>query len=155
MHQHRHARKRNPLPWALVGVFVVALGVVTVPRLVLPALTAGDEAAANGPAPVAAATAEPMLTVIGACDPVKEGLKLSSDNRKLTVNGSGKVYLDGLDQRELACVFDTLRVPGALSSRMSDTVAADGRQQGDWPGYTVVWTHDEDRGLDLTVTRAD
>ena len=154
MHQHRHARKRNSLPWVLVGVFVVALGVVIVPRLILPAFT-GDEEAAAGAAPVAVATADPMLTVIGKCDPVKAGLTLSDDNRKLTVNGAGKAFLDGLDQQELSCVMDTLHLPGALRTRMSGTVAADGRLQGDWPGSSVVWTHDEDKGLDLTVTRVD
>jgi len=44
-------------------------------------------------------------------------------------------------------------VPGALTDRMYGTVEADGELQGEWPGYTVSWTHSPAKGLDLKVTR--
>ncbi|MEV6601643.1 hypothetical protein AB0M36_33030 [Actinoplanes sp. NPDC051346] len=149
MNQHRHPahpRKRSPIPWVILAVLLVAGGVVLVPRIL-------DKDTADDPAPVAASEADPMLTVIGKCDPVKRGLKLSDKNRKLTVNGSGKTFPMGLDEPAMTCVMDTLEVPGALSSRMLSTVGADGRLEGEWPGYTAVWTNDPDKGLDLTITR--
>ncbi|MEV4637640.1 hypothetical protein AB0J80_09840 [Actinoplanes sp. NPDC049548] len=151
MTQPRHpavvpARKRSPLPWVLLAVFLVALGVVLVPKLV----SSGEN---DDPAPVAASQADPLLTAVDKCDPVKEGLRLSDKNRKLTVNGSGKKFPVGLSENAMTCVLDTLGVPGALSSRMYSTVPADGQLEGEWPGYTVVWTNDPDKGLDLTVTR--
>lgn len=141
-----HARKRSPLPWVLLAVFLVALGVVLVPKLV----SSGQD---DDPAPVAASQADPMLTAVDKCDPTKEGLRLSDKNRKLTVNGAGKKFPVGLHDDSMTCVLDTLGVPGALSSRMSSTVSADGQLEGEWPGYSVVWTNDPDKGLDLTVTR--
>ncbi|MFI7597382.1 hypothetical protein [Actinoplanes sp. NPDC049681] len=141
-----HARKRSPLPWVLLAVFLVALGVVLVPKLI-----GGDSG--DDPAPVAASQADPMLTAVDKCDPIKSGLRLSDKNRKLTINGAGKRVLSGLTQDAMTCVMNTLGVPGALSSRMYSTVAADGQLEGEWPGYTVVWTNTEDEGLDLTVTR--
>lgn len=150
MTQPRHpavapTRKRSPLPWVLLAVFVVALGVVLVPRLL-----DGDD---GSPAPVAASEADPLLTAVDKCDPAKEGLKLSDKNRKLIVNGSGQKFPVGLGDDAMTCVLDTLGVPGALSSRMSSTVGADGQLEGEWPGYSVVWTNDSAKGLDLTVTR--
>ncbi|UQU63535.1 hypothetical protein COUCH_31710 [Couchioplanes caeruleus] len=140
-----HTRKRSPLPWVLLAVFLVALGVVLVPKLI----GGGDES----PAPVAASEADPLLTAADKCDPAKEGLKLSDKNRKLTVNGAGDKFPVGLSDAAMTCVFDTLGVPGALSSRMTSTVGADGQLEGEWPGYTVVWTNDSAKGLDLVVTR--
>lgn len=142
-------RKRSPLPWVLLAVFVVALGVVLVPRL----LGGSDSSAPN---PVADAQADPLLTAVDKCDPSKAGLKLSDKNTKLTVNGAGtgSKHAAGLDENQMTCVFDTLGVPGALSERMSGTVEADGRLEGEWPGYTVTWTHSA-AGLDLVVTAAE
>ena len=138
-------RKRSPLPWIILSVFVVALGVVLVPRL----LNSNDD----GPLPVAAAEQDPLLVAVDKCDPVKEGVKLADGNRKLIINGSGDKFPVGLKEDAMACVLDTLQVPGALSDRMASTVSADGQLQGDWPGFTVVWTNDKSKGLDLTVTR--
>ncbi|GGQ80114.1 hypothetical protein [Couchioplanes azureus] len=147
MTQHRHTRKRSPLPWVFLAVVAVAVGVVLAPKILLDGEDAGDAA------PVAAAEADPMLTVIGKCDPAKQGLKLSDRNRKLTVDGSGKTVLGGLPEQAMTCVMETLQMPGALTARMYSTVPADGRLEGEWPGYTVVWTNDPDKGLDLVVTR--
>jgi hypothetical protein len=143
-------RKRSPLPWVLLAVFVVALGVVLVPRLL-----GGNDS--SSPDPVADSQADPLLTAVDKCDPGKDGLKLSDKNTKLTVNGSGigANYSAGLGKDSMACVFDTLSVPGALSARMSSTVEADGRLEGDWPGYTVSWTNSPAKGLDLVVTRSE
>ncbi|MET0495571.1 MAG: hypothetical protein ABW000_20790 [Actinoplanes sp.] len=126
-------------------MFVVALGVVLVPRL----LNSEDD----GPLPVAAAEQDPLLVAVDKCDPAKEGAKLADRNRKLIINGAGEKFPVGLNEDQLACVFSTLDVPVALSDRMASTVSADGQLQGDWPGFTVVWTNDKSKGLDLTVTR--
>lgn len=138
-------RKRSPLPWIILSVFVVALGVVLIPKL----LNTDDD----GPLPVAAAEQDPLLLAVEKCDPTKEGVKLADRNRKLIVNGAGEKFPVGLKPDAMACVLNTLDVPVVLSDRMAATVAADGQLQGDWVGYTVVWTNDRAKGLDLTVTR--
>ena len=142
-----HVRKRSPIPWVILAVLVVVAGIVVIPKLI------DDDSADNGPQPVAAAEQDPLLVAVQRCDPAKEGTKLGDQNRKLTVKGVGEKSPDGLSDSAMTCVFDTLQVPGALVDRMYGTVEADGRLQGDWPGFTVSWTHSKDKGLDLTVTR--
>ncbi|AGL15095.1 hypothetical protein [Actinoplanes sp. N902-109] len=134
----------------LLAVFVVALGVVLVPRL----LNGNDS---NTPAPVADAHADPLATAVEKCDPAKAGMQLSDSNKKLTINGAGigANYSAGLDEDALNCAFDTLGVPGALSDRMSSTVEADGRLEGEWPGYSVTWTNSKAKGLDMVVTATE
>ena len=142
-----HARKRSPIPWVIFAVLVVVAGIVLVPRLF------GDSSADNGPQPVAAAEQDPLIVAVQKCDPAKKGTKLSDDNRKLEVTGLGEKSPNGLSESAMTCVFDTLQVPGAMTQRMYGTVAADGPQQGDWPGFTVTWQNGSDKGLRLTVTR--
>ena len=153
MTQHRHpapprsVRRRNPVPWVLLAVAVAVLGVVLVPKLLN---KYSDE---QGAQPVAAAEQDPMLVAVEKCDPAKKGLKLSDGNRKLTVNRSGSIDKSGIGADSMSCVLETLQVPVSLTDRMFTTTEADGRLQGDWPGYTVTWSNDDFNGLDLTVSR--
>ena len=142
-----HVRKRSPIPWVIAGVLLVVAGIILVPKLL-------DDPAADGPQPVAAAEQDPLLVAVQKCDPAKSGTELSDNNRTLTVDGAGQKSAKGLAEGALTCVFDTLQVPGALADRMYGTVADDGQLQGDWPGFSVSWTNDKKRGLDLTVTRS-
>jgi hypothetical protein len=142
-----HVRKRSPLPWVIFAVLVVVAGIVLVPKLM------GDDSADNGPQPVAAAEQDPLLVAVQKCDPAKEGAKLSDRNRTLTVIGVGEKSPDGLSEDAMTCVFDTLQVPGALADRMYSTTEADGKLQGEWPGFAVSWTNSQSQGLHLTVTR--
>jgi hypothetical protein len=143
----QHARKSSPVPWIIAAVLMVAAGIVLVPKFL------GDDSEPEGPQPVAAKEQDPMLTAVQNCDPGKKGVELRSSNRKLTVNGAGEKVTEGLSESAMTCVLDTLQVPGALTDRMYSTVAEDGELQGDWPGFTVAWTHDQTKGLDFTVTR--
>lgn len=142
-----HARKRSPLPWVIFAVLVVVAGIVLVPKLL------DDDTADNGPQPVAAAEQDPLLVAVQRCDPAKEGTKLGDQNRRLQVKGVGEKSPDGLSESAMTCVFDILQMPGALADRMYRTVEADGKLQGDWPGFAVSWTNDQTDGLDLTITR--
>jgi len=139
-------RRRSPVPWIVLAVVLVAAGVVLVPKLV-------NDSDDDGAQPVAATEQDPLLVAVTKCDPTKKGLKLADNNRRLTVNRSGATDKTGVGADALACVFETLQVPGALSDRMLSTTAADGQLRGDWPGYSVTWTNDYPKGLDLTVTR--
>ena len=141
-----HVRKRNPIPWVIAGVLLVVAGIILVPRLI-------DDQAADSPQPVAAAEQDPLLVAVQKCDPAKSGMKLSDNNRTLTVNGAAEKSAKGLTEEAMTCVFDTLQVPGALADRMYGTIADDGQLQGDWPGFSVSWTNNKKQGLDLTVTR--
>ncbi len=142
-----HVRRRSPLPWVILAVLIVVAGIIVVPKLL------DDDGADNGPQPVAAAEQDPLLVAVQKCDPAKNGMKLADNNRKLTVDGVGEKAPDGLSESAMTCVFDTLQVPGALVDRMYGTVEADGRLQGEWPGYTVSWQNSKNNGLELTVTR--
>jgi hypothetical protein len=142
-----HVRKRSPLPWVIFAVLVVVAGIVLVPKLM------NDDSADNGPQPVAAAEQDPLLVAVQKCDPAKEGAKLGDRNRQLTVTGVGSKSPDGLSESAMTCVFDTLQVPGALVDRMENTTEADGKLQGEWPGFSVSWTNSQSQGLRLTVTR--
>lgn len=142
-------KKRSPLPLILIAVFVIALGVILVPRFL-----GGSDAGA--PAPVADSEADPMATAAQNCDTKKTGFViLSEENRKLIVKGAGGASTPGLDETAMKCVFTTLGVPGALSSRMLATTAEDGRLTGEWPGYTASWSNDANKGLDFTVLRTE
>jgi len=142
-----HARKRSPIPWVIFAVLIVVAGIVLVPKLL------GDDSADKGPQPVAAAEQDPLLVAVQRCDPAKAGAKLTNRNRVLKVNGAGEKSSEGLSDSAMTCVFTTLQVPGALMDRMYGTVEDDGELQGEWPGYSVSWTHSTTKGLDLTVTR--
>jgi len=142
-----HARKRSPIPWVIFAVLVVVAGIVLIPKFL------GDDSADKGPQPVAAAEQDPLLVAVQKCDPTKIGAKLANRNRELRVNGAGEKSTEGLSESAMTCVFTTLQVPGALTDRMYGTVEADGELQGEWPGYTVSWTHSPAKGLDLKVTR--
>jgi hypothetical protein len=131
----------------LLAVAVAVLGVVLVPKLLN---KYSDE---EGAQPVAAAEQDPLLLAVEKCDPAKKGLKLSDGNRKLTVNRSGSIDKSGIGADSMSCVLETLQVPVSLTDRMFTTTEADGRLQGDWPGYTVTWSNDDFNGLDLSVTR--
>jgi hypothetical protein len=141
-----HVRKRSPLPWVIFAVLVVVAGIVLLPKLL------GDKAE-SGPQPVAAAEQDPLLVAVQKCDPAKEGAKLAERNTQLIVNSASDETADGLSEDEVTCIFDTLQVPGALSDRMLGTTGADGRLQGEWPGFTISWTNTTAKGLDFTVTR--
>ncbi len=142
-----HVRRRSPLPWVILAVLIVVAGIILVPKLL------DDDGADNGPQPVAAAEQDPLLVAVQKCDPAKNGMKLADNNRTLTVDGAGEKAPDGLSESAMTCVFDTLQVPGALVDRMYGTVEADGRLQGEWPGYAVSWQNSKNNGLELTVTR--
>jgi hypothetical protein len=142
-----HARKGSPVPWIIAAVLMVAAGIVLVPKFL------GDDNESAGPQQVAAKEQDPLLAAVQKCDPGKKGATLADRNTKLTVNGAGEKSTSGLSESAMTCVLETLQVPGALSDRMYSTVADDGQLQGDWPGFTVAWTHDQAKGLDLTVTR--
>ena len=94
-------RKRSPLPWIILSVFVVALGVVLVPKL----LNSEDD----GPLPVAAAEQDPLLVAVDKCDPAKEGVKLADRNRKLIINGSGEKFPVGLKEDAMNCVLEACK----------------------------------------------
>ena len=141
-----HVRKRSPLPWVIFAVLVVVAGIVLLPKLL-------GEKAEEGPQPVAAAEQDPLLVAVQKCDPAKEGAKLAERNTQLIVNSASDETADGLSEDEVTCIFDTLQVPGALSDRMLGTTGADGRLQGEWPGFTISWTNTTAKGLDFTVTR--
>lgn len=142
-----HARKRSPLPWIVLSVLLVAAGIVLVPKLL-------DSNAANGPKTVADGEQDPLLAAVAKCDPVKRSTKIEKNNTELIVDGAGANASDGgLSESSMTCLLDALQVPGALSSRMYSTVGADGKLQGDWPGFTVTWTNDKAKGLDFTVIR--
>jgi hypothetical protein len=131
----------------IFAVLIVVAGIVLVPKLL------DDDPADNGPQPVAAAEQDPLIVAVQRCDPAKKSAKLANRNRELVVDGVGEKSPDGLSDSAMTCVFDTLQVPGALAERMYGTVEADGRLQGEWPGFTVTWTNSEDKGLDVKVTR--
>jgi hypothetical protein len=141
-----HARKRSPLPWIVLTVLLVAAGIIFVPKLLDSDGTAGRQ-------PVAADEQDPLLAAVAKCDPVKRSTTLAKSNRELKVDGVGTKSPDGISESGMTCVLDTLRVPGALSSRMYATVGDDGELQGEWPGFTIVWTNSKTEGLDVTVTR--
>jgi hypothetical protein len=146
-----NARRKGVLPWILLAVFIAALGVVLVPRLIG---GGSDEAAAADP--VADTSADPLFTAINKCD--SSGGKyavISADTKKLTIRGANAKGKGGLDDKGLSCAFDIIGMPGALATRMKATVKADGELMGSWPGFNVVWTNDPDgAGLVLRMDRA-
>lgn len=57
----------------------------------------------------------------------------------------------GVSTLPLDCVEKELQMPSWLTESISTTRALDGRQNGDWDGFTAQWGYHPDNGLTLIV----
>lgn len=57
----------------------------------------------------------------------------------------------GISALALACVEEQLEMPAWLEESISTTRALDGRQSGEWDGFSAQWGYHPDNGLNLIV----
>lgn len=59
----------------------------------------------------------------------------------------------GISAMALECVEIQLEMPTWLTESISTTRALDGRQTGEWDGYSAQWTYHPDNGLNLVIVQ--
>lgn len=59
----------------------------------------------------------------------------------------------GMTALALDCVYEQLDIPKSISERIGVTRALDGRQDGDWNGFTASWGYHPDNGLNLIIAQ--
>jgi hypothetical protein len=80
-------------------------------------------------------------------------VEVGDDGRTLTIDGDGEEGL-GMSYEATAELLDALGAPDAIVSRMGQTRALDGTQEGSWEGYEATWTFHPDAGLDIVIELA-
>ncbi len=59
----------------------------------------------------------------------------------------------GMTALSLECVYKQLDIPKHITESISVTRALDGRQFGDWDGYSASWGYHPDTGLNLIIVQ--
>lgn len=59
----------------------------------------------------------------------------------------------GLTSLSLDCIYEELQVPTRITERISVTRSIDGRQEGEWDGYSASWSYHPDSGANLIIAK--
>lgn len=77
-------------------------------------------------------------------------VSLDEDGKGLYLDGKGKES-QGIRVEDTVCVLSALKVPGSVTSRMSNTTALMGQQTADWDDITAMWTYHPNNGIDISL----
>lgn len=152
----------------IVGAAVVAVAAVVTIVLVAgrPSAieVAGENCAGSKPLDVflaearatASATPDPEPRETDADDALAElfagVVSVEDDGKTLIVNTKPKDDDPlGVTSLALECVYEQLDVPTRITERIGATRSLDGRQEGDWKGFTASWSYHPDSGANLIV----
>lgn len=114
-------------------------------------------AAAQAVSDAVAARAAVLTGAVASCGlTTTPGIDLGDGGTSLTFDTKGNDDYSGAAITDIACIFDRLKMPSAVTSHIDQTTAMDGRQTETWDNLTVSWSYHPDRGLDgvLTVTNS-
>lgn len=78
-------------------------------------------------------------------------LTIADQGHTLVIDGDGDYKSPGASLATTVAVLTYLEAPAAVVSRMSNTRALDGMQEGSWGDFTASWTYHPDNGLDLII----
>lgn len=79
-------------------------------------------------------------------------VSVEDDGKTLIVNTKPKDDDPlGVTSLALECVYEQLDVPTRITERIGATRSLDGRQEGDWEGFTASWSYHPDSGANLIV----
>jgi hypothetical protein len=83
---------------------------------------------------------------------VNSGFSVGDGGDSISIDGKGaEDYVGGAEMADIACILRELNVTDAVISRLDSTRALDGRQEGNWEGYTASWGYHPDSGLDMVI----
>lgn len=84
-----------------------------------------------------------------------EGVVSVEDNGRTLIVNTKSEDDDALGVSSLAldCIYDQLDVPKHVSERIAATRALDGRQEGDWEGFTATWSYHPDSGANVIIVQ--
>jgi hypothetical protein len=101
------------------------------------------------------ATSSAIADAVESCGVSAEaGINVLDDGRSISMKTSG-AESGGAEYADVVCVLDALKMPQSVVSRMGSTRALDGRQSGQWGGFSASWGYHPDNGLDIVVEAID
>ncbi|WP_167045901.1 hypothetical protein [Salinibacterium sp. ZJ454] len=59
----------------------------------------------------------------------------------------------GVTALSMDCVYEQLDVPKHITARIGATRSLDGRQDGEWDGFTASWSYHPDSGANLIIVK--
>lgn len=59
----------------------------------------------------------------------------------------------GLTSLSLDCIYEQLQIPASITARIGQTRALDGRQDGEWDGFSASWSYHPDSGANLIIVQ--
>lgn len=77
-------------------------------------------------------------------------IDVGDEGRSISMQSLGKESA-GAAIDDIYCVLNELDTPDSVISRIGSTRALDGRQSGDWPGFSASWGYHPDNGLDIVI----
>ncbi|MCR6492719.1 hypothetical protein [Cellulomonas sp. P24] len=150
-----------PVAAGVLGVLIGAGGMAALSANRAAATERADQAARvaaeRAVSDAAAARAAVLTGAVASCGlTTTPGIELGDGGTSLTFDTKGNEDASGAAITDIACIFDRLKMPSAVTSHIDQTTAMDGRQTETWGNVTVSWSYHPDRGLDgvLTVTNS-
>jgi len=59
----------------------------------------------------------------------------------------------GMTSLSLDCVYERLEIPMHITERIGATRSLDGRQDGEWDGFTASWSYHPDSGANMIIVQ--
>ena len=59
----------------------------------------------------------------------------------------------GMTTLSLECVYEQLEIPKHITERIGATRSLDGRQDGEWDGFTASWSYHPDSGANVIIVQ--
>lgn len=84
-----------------------------------------------------------------------EGMSVLDDGRSISMDTEGEEEISGAPYDDVTCVLGALEAPQSVLERIGTTRALDGRQTGEWDGFSASWGYHPDNGLNIVVELAD
>jgi hypothetical protein len=80
-------------------------------------------------------------------------VRIDDGGRELRINNKGELDNSGIPLDDVWCLLAELEVTEEIVDRMVETSGNDGEQTASWGPYSVTWTYNPNRGLDVFVVR--
>lgn len=103
------------------------------------------------PTPTPTRPQSPIPEAVDACDLASSPyVRIGDRGDTLTLDTKGEES-PGVSINDLACILRELDVPDSVISRISNTRALDGMQEGSWENFTATWNYHPRSGLSLII----
>jgi hypothetical protein len=76
---------------------------------------------------------------------------VSDGGKSLFLDHKGEEDIDGLNIKDMACIFTEIKVPTYIINQMDNTRSVDGMQRQEFDNIEISWNYHPDNGLDITL----